>query len=177
MSIWTRSSLQSPSSKNQTKLHSFLHLFNHISLLMRPMRSFLSRLHGRHQIPSPTSKCRVLLGPSIGHLVWFLVSGGISWCPCTKCESTMERLVASWNAEYAVWSFASLAGHFENLCTKIYTPVCIIKLGVMDLAFWETINFLPLPCTKYIHHSHTSNAVWSWAPSTGHYDQELPSTQ
>ena len=49
MSICTRSSLQSPSSKNQTKLHSFLHLFNHISLLMRPMRSFLSWLHGRHQ--------------------------------------------------------------------------------------------------------------------------------
>ena len=58
----TRNSLQSPSTKKQTKLHSFLHLFNHISLLMR---SFLSWLHGRHQIPYPASKCRVLLA------IWF----------------------------------------------------------------------------------------------------------
>ena len=55
--------------KKQTKLHSFLHLFKHICQLMRPMRSFLSCLQDRHQIPFPASKFRALLAIWFGFLI------------------------------------------------------------------------------------------------------------
>ena len=87
---------------------------------------------------------------SIGHLVWFfdnglngfwrdfLVSLHEVWIYYGEIGSILKCRICSMKL---------CVMHWQSILTKIYTSVCIIKLGVMDLAFWETINFLPLPCT------------------------------
>ena len=92
--------------QKQTKLHGFLQLFNHISLLMSRRYVCVSDeeyvldqweafSHGYRY--SSVSISRFKVQSSIGHLVWFfdsgnsIVSGANLWCPCVDCFKKSKK--------------------------------------------------------------------------------------